>query len=267
MPHEWLTLRDGHMAWQNLSQQAWWTHAVLDTLITGLFASHLGHGRLGPIKAQTQPQVPDADGETEENNSALFRNNCVQTSAFLVKIPYTDAEHRLRLPSVVIITLPMTVIAKLSLFLLKSPNVTISDEPAVVTLKKATHNNGEPALLLGVVMRDGWNGLELGRALKLKYPAATVVVFGKIEGEGASTTRVKERWGIDVHMPFLPQPADVAALVDTVRLARARDVAKEAARLRPPEPRRADPAWRELLTEPITSETFKTILRKDLLAR
>jgi multidrug efflux pump subunit AcrB len=27
------------------------------------------------------------------------------------------------------------------------------------------HNNGEPALLLGVVMRDGWNGLELGRAL------------------------------------------------------------------------------------------------------
>ncbi len=111
------------------------------------------------------------------------------------------------------------------------------------------------------------HGLELGRALKLKYPAATVVVFGKIEGEGASTTRVKERWGIDVHMPFLPQPADVAALVDTVRLARARDVAKEAARLRPPEPRRADPAWRELLTEPITSETFKTILRKDLLAR
>jgi multidrug efflux pump subunit AcrB len=26
-------------------------------------------------------------------------------------------------------------------------------------------NNGEPALLLGIVMRDGWNGLELGKAL------------------------------------------------------------------------------------------------------
>ncbi|HDR9802631.1 TPA: efflux RND transporter permease subunit [Burkholderia cenocepacia] len=26
-------------------------------------------------------------------------------------------------------------------------------------------NNGEPALLLGIVMRDGWNGLDLGRAL------------------------------------------------------------------------------------------------------
>lgn len=27
------------------------------------------------------------------------------------------------------------------------------------------HNQGEPALLLGVVMRDGWNGLDLGKAL------------------------------------------------------------------------------------------------------
>jgi len=27
-------------------------------------------------------------------------------------------------------------------------------------------NNGEPALLLGVVMRDGWNGLDLGKALQ-----------------------------------------------------------------------------------------------------
>lgn len=111
------------------------------------------------------------------------------------------------------------------------------------------------------------HGLELGRALKAKHPAANVVVYGKIDGEGASNVKVKERWGVDVHMPFLPQPADVTALVDTVRLARARDAAKEAARLRPPPPPRAAPPWRELLTEPITSETLKTILRKDLLAR
>ncbi|EPN07083.1 AcrB/AcrD/AcrF family protein, partial [Pseudomonas syringae pv. actinidiae ICMP 18804] len=26
-------------------------------------------------------------------------------------------------------------------------------------------NGGEPALLLGIVMRDGWNGLDLGKAL------------------------------------------------------------------------------------------------------
>ena len=29
----------------------------------------------------------------------------------------------------------------------------------------SVRNNGEPALLLGVVMRDGWNGLDLGKAL------------------------------------------------------------------------------------------------------
>lgn len=35
------------------------------------------------------------------------------------------------------------------------------EDPATFMVR----NNGEPALLLGVVMRDGWNGLDLGRAL------------------------------------------------------------------------------------------------------
>ncbi|MGG1943848.1 efflux RND transporter permease subunit [Trinickia sp. NRRL B-1857] len=35
------------------------------------------------------------------------------------------------------------------------------EDPATFMIR----NNGEPALLLGVVMRDGWNGLELGKAL------------------------------------------------------------------------------------------------------
>jgi len=35
------------------------------------------------------------------------------------------------------------------------------EDPATLLVR----NNGEPALLLGVVMRDGWNGLDLGRAL------------------------------------------------------------------------------------------------------
>ncbi|NVI07531.1 efflux RND transporter permease subunit [Paraburkholderia youngii] len=35
------------------------------------------------------------------------------------------------------------------------------EDPATFLIR----NNGEPALLLGVVMRDGWNGLDLGRAL------------------------------------------------------------------------------------------------------
>ncbi|MEX3931720.1 efflux RND transporter permease subunit [Paraburkholderia phymatum] len=35
------------------------------------------------------------------------------------------------------------------------------EDPATFTIR----NNGEPALLLGIVMRDGWNGLDLGKAL------------------------------------------------------------------------------------------------------
>lgn len=36
------------------------------------------------------------------------------------------------------------------------------EDPATFMVR----NNGEPALLLGVVMRDGWNGLDLGKALE-----------------------------------------------------------------------------------------------------
>ena len=35
------------------------------------------------------------------------------------------------------------------------------EDPATFMIR----NGGEPALLLGVVMRDGWNGLDLGKAL------------------------------------------------------------------------------------------------------
>jgi multidrug efflux pump subunit AcrB len=36
------------------------------------------------------------------------------------------------------------------------------EDPATFLVR----NNGEPALLLGIVMRDGWNGLDLGKALE-----------------------------------------------------------------------------------------------------
>ncbi|CAM3943230.1 efflux RND transporter permease subunit [Bordetella tumulicola] len=38
------------------------------------------------------------------------------------------------------------------------------EDPATFLVR----NNGEPALLLGVVMRDGWNGLDLGQALDVE---------------------------------------------------------------------------------------------------
>ena len=42
------------------------------------------------------------------------------------------------------------------------------EDPATFLIR----NNGEPALLLGVVMREGWNGLDLGKALEAE--AATI---------------------------------------------------------------------------------------------
>ncbi|BDB24219.1 multidrug transporter [Cupriavidus sp. TA19] len=41
------------------------------------------------------------------------------------------------------------------------------EDPATFLVR----NNGEPALLLGVVMRDGWNGLDLGKALDAEVSA------------------------------------------------------------------------------------------------
>jgi len=41
------------------------------------------------------------------------------------------------------------------------------EDPATFLIR----NNGEPALLLGVVMREGWNGLDLGKALEAEAEA------------------------------------------------------------------------------------------------
>ena len=41
------------------------------------------------------------------------------------------------------------------------------EDPATFIVR----NGGEPALLLGVVMREGWNGLDLGKALDARSRA------------------------------------------------------------------------------------------------
>lgn len=41
------------------------------------------------------------------------------------------------------------------------------EDPATVMVR----SNGKPAILLGIVMRDGWNGLELGKALETEVSA------------------------------------------------------------------------------------------------
>ena len=106
------------------------------------------------------------------------------------------------------------------------------------------------------------HGLAIGKDLKTRHPDATVVVYGKLEG-ASSAGKVKERWGVDVHMPFTPDPSDIAALLATAKLARQRQVAAERAR----ESTRSNPGWGELLREPVTSESLKTVLKKDLFSR
>jgi multidrug efflux pump subunit AcrB len=48
------------------------------------------------------------------------------------------------------------------------------EDPATFLVR----NNGEPALLLGVVMRDDWNGLDLGKALEAEVSKSMKVPLG-----------------------------------------------------------------------------------------
>lgn len=58
------------------------------------------------------------------------------------------------------------------------------DDPATFLVR----NQGEPALLLGIVMRDGWNGLDLGKAL-----AAETVKINQAMPLGISLTQVTDQ--------------------------------------------------------------------------
>lgn len=58
------------------------------------------------------------------------------------------------------------------------------DDPATFLVR----NQGEPALLLGIVMRDGWNGLDLGKAL-----AAETVKINQAMPLGMSLTQVTDQ--------------------------------------------------------------------------
>ncbi|MFM0753205.1 efflux RND transporter permease subunit [Paraburkholderia strydomiana] len=63
------------------------------------------------------------------------------------------------------------------------------EDPATFLIR----NNGEPALLLGIVMRDGWNGLDLGKALDSEV--------GAINGGlplGMSLTKVTDQ-AVNIH--------------------------------------------------------------------
>ncbi|HEX5393224.1 MAG TPA: efflux RND transporter permease subunit [Rhodocyclaceae bacterium] len=58
------------------------------------------------------------------------------------------------------------------------------EDPATAMIR----NDGEPALLLGIVMRDGWNGLDLGKALE-----AEVSAINAEQPLGMSLTKVTDQ--------------------------------------------------------------------------
>lgn len=58
------------------------------------------------------------------------------------------------------------------------------EDPATIMIR----NGGEPALLLGIVMRDGWNGLDLGKALE-----AEVGAINAEQPLGMSLTKVTDQ--------------------------------------------------------------------------
>ena len=66
-------------------------------------------------------------------------------------------------------------------------------------------------------------------------------------------------------MPFTPEPSDIAALLATTKLAQQRQIAAAAERAR--QANRSNPRWGELLREPVTSESLKAVLKKDLFGR
>ena len=129
------------------------------------------------------------------------------------------------------------------------------------------------------------HGLELGRALKAKHPDALVVVYGRPDGEALPQRgKVERTWQIDVYVPYVPEGNDIVATVDKAlklpRLGAALTevVADPFSRTGPtqrtapyrtvggnvPEPKGQVLTWSELLLAPITTNTLRQLLKKDI---
>ena len=70
------------------------------------------------------------------------------------------------------------------------------EDPATFLIR----NDGEPTLLLGVVMREGWNGLDLGKALKSEVGAINAELpLGMSSDQGHRPGRQHQLVGRRVH--------------------------------------------------------------------
>lgn len=102
------------------------------------------------------------------------------------------------------------------------------------------------------------HGLELGRTLKRRDKSTYVVVYGRppaglTVGPTATTT-----WEVDKILAPTAQATDILAVIESklhARLRAERNAAQAA----------ANPGWGELLKQPVSKESMKKLLTKDIL--
>lgn len=129
------------------------------------------------------------------------------------------------------------------------------------------------------------HGLELGRDLKARNPSALVVVYGKPDGKSVPPRgRVEKTWQIDVYVPFVPEGSDINVTVDKALQSPRLGATLTEATLDPfsenapqqtvapyrtaggplGESKGDVPTWSELLLGPISTQTFRQLMKKDL---
>ncbi len=116
--------------------------------------------------------------------------------------------------------------------------------------------------MLSLTQAEG-HGLELGRELKKRWPAAHVVVYGRPTGGTKLGREAATAFGVDRVLPAPPDALDLVAMVDAqqraVRVAQ-RDSLPPANDSTPAK----GPTWGELLRAPINGATMRAIFTKNL---
>ena len=127
------------------------------------------------------------------------------------------------------------------------------------------------------------HGLEVGRDIKARDPRALVVVYGRADGQALPPRgKVERTWQIDVYVPYVPEASDLNATVDKAlnapRLgamlaevtndptsATNGSTARNARTTKTPGSA-SEPSWAQLLKAPVTGETLKQLMKKDLFS-
>ncbi len=122
-----------------------------------------------------------------------------------------------------------------------------------------------PEVAILALRQAGEHGLELGREMKRKHPAARVLVYGATETTRTVTReRVQSKWGVDAYLPFIPDGHDLLAAT----LGLARPLRPVVARP-PPVVEKVDdePTWSDLLKKDLSTDVLRQVMTKPLFGR